>query len=190
VIVTDALARGLGQTPADVSTEKSPATLLPTTGQEWDGTITAQPDGSFTIARAGEQDPFTVPKAHAAELRDLLALRDGARSLLELEAANSDDTPELDGRRTALADLYTGYVDHYGPVNRYTTSERIDKETGESIVTHRPASAVRILRQTDPFGALPGALENFNEETQNASPGPCSSTGRWWPANPSRRGHR
>ncbi|MBO1269517.1 helicase [Arthrobacter cavernae] len=170
VIVTEALARNLGQAPADVSAGKTPAALLPATGQEWDGTITARPDGSFTITQAGEQAPFPVPKAHTTELRELLKLRDGARSLLEMEAADSEDTPELDTRRTALANLYGGYTDKYGPVNRYTTSERIDKETGESIVTHRPAPAVRILRQTDPFGALPGALETFNEETRNASP--------------------
>ena len=169
-IVDDALAQDRGHKPVESTAGRTPAALLKATGQQWDGTITAQQDGSFTIVRAGELEPFTVPKAHAAELRSLLGLRDGARTLLEMEAADSEDTPELDTRRNALAGDYAEYVDKYGPVNRYTESERIDKETGESIVTRRPAPAVRILRQTDPFGALPGALETFNEETQHAAP--------------------
>jgi DNA-binding transcriptional regulator YhcF (GntR family) len=144
--------------------------LLPATGQEWDGTITAQPDGTFTIARAGEQAPFPAPKAHAAELSDLLELRDGARSLLEMEASDSEDTPAMSAQRTALADQYTAYAAKYGPLNRFTESVRTDKETGEDIVTRRAAPAVRILRQTDPFGTLPPALERFNEETQTATP--------------------
>ncbi|MGM7774499.1 helicase-related protein [Arthrobacter sp. KNU-44] len=170
VIVTDALEAGLGHTPAEPAPGKTPAALLPATGQEWDGTITAGPDGTFTVARSGEHVPFPVPKAHTVELRDLLGLRDGARSLLEMEASDSEDTPELSARRTALAEKYTAYASKYGPLNRFTETVRTDKETGEDIITRRAAPAVRILRQTDPFGALPPALESFNEETRTATP--------------------
>jgi N12 class adenine-specific DNA methylase len=170
VIVTDAMDRGLGHTPAELAPGKTAAALLPDTGAEWDGTITAQPDGSFTIVRAGENEELTVPKAHTAELRDLLALRDGARSLLELEASDSEDTPELETMRSELASRYAAFVQKHGPVNRYTESVRVDKETGEDIVTRRLSPAYRLLSAKDPFGSLPGALENFNDETRAATP--------------------
>jgi N12 class adenine-specific DNA methylase len=169
VVVQDAMDRGLGHAPAGVQ-GKTPAALLPATGQEWDGTITAQPGGTFTITRAGEHEELPVPKAHAAELRDLLGLRDGARSLLEMEASDSEDTPELDALRTELAARYTAFVEKHGPVNRYTESVRTDKETGEDIISRRLSPAFRILSAKDPFGSLPGALENFNEETKTATP--------------------
>lgn len=170
IIVTDALDRDLGHAPAERAPGKTAAALLPASGREWDGTINAKPDGSFTIVRAGEAEELPVPKAHAVELRDLLALRDGARSLLEMEASDSEDTPELDALRSDLASRYAAFVQKHGPVNRYTESVRTDKETGEDIVTRRLSPAYRLLSSRDPFGSLPGALENFNDETQTATP--------------------
>ncbi|MFK4298577.1 N12 class adenine-specific DNA methylase [Arthrobacter sp. GAS37] len=169
-IVTDALAADQAHKPSATAAGRTPAALAPGANAAWDGTITALPDGSFTIIRAGAPEPFEVPKAHAVELRALLGLRDGARTLLDMEAADTEDTPELDASRTRLAGLYERYVDKYGPVNRYTTSERIDQETGETIVSHRLPAAVRILRKDDPFGGLPGALERFSDETHSAAP--------------------
>lgn len=170
LIVEDAQARELGHAPVTAAAEKSPTALLPEAGSEWAGTITAQPDGTFTISQGGEQQPLSVPKAHATELRELLKLRDGSRSLLELEAADSEDTPELESLRADLASRYNAYVNKYGPVNRYSESVRTDKATGEEIITRRLSPAVQILRRKDPFGALPGALEKFNDETQKATP--------------------
>lgn len=170
IIITDALDRDLGHTPEERTPGKTAAALLPASGPEWDGTINAQPDGSFTIVRAGEAEELAVPKAHAVELRELLALRDGARSLLEMEASDSEDTPELDALRSELAARYAAFVQKHGPVNRYTESVRTDKETGEDIVTRRLSPAFRLLSSRDPFGSLPGALENFNDETQTATP--------------------
>lgn len=169
VVVQDAMDRGLGHAPAEVQ-GKSSAALLPAAGQEWDGTITAQPGGSFTITREGAQEELPVPKAHAAELRDLLGLRDGARTLLEMEASDSEDTPELGTLRAVLAARYASFVEKHGPVNRYTESVRTDKETGEDIISRRLSPAFRILSAKDPFGSLPGALENFNEEAKTATP--------------------
>jgi N12 class adenine-specific DNA methylase len=168
-IVTDALAADQAHKPI-AAVGKTPAALVQSAEVAWDGTIAALPDGKFTIIRLGAPEPFDVPKAHAVELRALMGLRDGARALLDMEAADIEDTPELDAARTRLAGLYERYVEKYGPVNRFTTSERIDRETGESITTRRPAPAVRILRQADPFGTLPGGLEVFNDETQAAAP--------------------
>ncbi|WP_432246275.1 helicase (plasmid) [Arthrobacter sp. G.S.26] len=169
-VVQDALTHDLAQAPTEQTPGKTPAALLPSMEQEWDGTINVLPNGSFTIVRAGEAEELPVPKAHAGELRDLLTLRNGARALLELEASDAEDTPELDVQRSSLAAHYSAFVQKYGPVNRYTESVRIDKETGEEIVSRRLSPAFRLLTSKDPFGALPGALENFNDETKTATP--------------------
>lgn len=169
-IVTDALAQDRAHKPSNAGTGKTPAALAQGMEAAWDGTITAVPDGSFTIIRSGHPEPFDVPKAHAMELRALMDLRDGARSLLQMESSDSEDTPELDAARTRLAGVYERYVDRYGPVNRYTESVRVDKETGGEIITRRPPTAVRLLLKEDPFGALPGSLESFNVETRKATP--------------------
>jgi N12 class adenine-specific DNA methylase len=170
-ITTEALAQDRGHSPTQTVAGKEPAALLDTRQAAWDGTITAERDGTFTVLEYGEPAPLNIPKAHAVELRALLGLRDGARALMEMEAADRDDTPELAAKRTALLDDYTRYAEKFGPINRFTTRERLDKETGETIQTRYLAPAVKNLQSLDPFGNLPGALENFNAETQKASPG-------------------
>ena len=47
-----------------------------------DGYLRARPDGTFTKVVYGTEQPHAVPASQAAELRQLLALRDGARALL------------------------------------------------------------------------------------------------------------
>ncbi|MFK4637136.1 helicase [Paenarthrobacter histidinolovorans] len=168
-IVTEALSQDRAHNPSQAVAGKTPAALAQGMEAAWDGTITAEMDGSFTIIRAGQTDPLEVPKAHAVELRSLLGLRDGTRSLLAMEASDTEDTPEMDAARTRLAGLYETYTAKYGPVNRYTESVRVDKETGEEIITRRQAPAVKLLTRVDPFGSLPGSLELFNVETQRAS---------------------
>lgn len=169
-IVTDAMAQNQAHSPSLAAAGKTPAAQAQGMEAAWDGTITALQDGSFSIVSDGVEEPFAIPKAHATELRALLGLRDGARTLLAMEAADSEDTPELDAARTRLAGLYDAYASKYGPVNRYAESVRVDKETGEDIITRRAPTAVRILLKEDPFGALPGSLETFNVETLKATP--------------------
>lgn len=169
-IVQDAERLGLMHTPQEADSEVRPAALLPQSQAAWDGTISALADGTFTIVDQGQQVPFDFPKAHAAELRALLGLRDAARELLEMEAANTDDTPEMDQLRASLSAQYTAYVDRYGPVNRYQLMSREDKKTGDVTTWRKLAPAVQKLQSNDPFGSLPAALEDFNDETQIALP--------------------
>lgn len=168
-ITTEALAADRGHNPVQVAGQE-PVMLVDAKQAAWDGTITAERDGTFTILENGQPAPLDVPKAHAVEMRSLLGLRDGARALMEMEAASRDDTPEMDAARSKLLADYNRYAEKYGPINRFTTRERTDKETGETIVTHISAPAVKKLRQLDPFGALPTALENFDSETLTAVP--------------------
>lgn len=170
-IGTQALAAGLAHTPRESNAGIVPVVVLPSVEAAWDGTIVAEPSGAFSIVEDGVPVPFAVPKAHAVEMRALLGLRDGARALMETEASNREDTPEMDAQRLVLNTRYDAYVQKYGPVNRYTLRERIDRGSGDTITTRITPPAVQKLQAEDPFGGLPGALEKFNDETQQASPG-------------------
>lgn len=170
-ITKEALAEDRAFTPSQQPQPVQPAALLSTGPGVLEGLLRAERDGTFTIAENSNYVPFDFPKKHAPELRQLLGLRDGARILLEMEGANQDDTPELATKREQLGELYSAYVEQYGPVNRYTLSERTNAKTGEATVTRKPPTAFSTLRRVDPFGSLPGALERFESETQQASPG-------------------
>lgn len=170
-ITTQALADDRGHNPIQAMAGRQPAAVLSASGAAWDGTITAENDGSFTVLENGMPVPLDIAKAHAPEMRSLLGLRDGARALMEMEAADQNDTPEMAAKRSELMVGYTSYVEKFGPINRFTTRERIEKETGETIVTRVSAPAVKKIQNLDPFGSLPSALEDFNAETQTAAPG-------------------
>lgn len=152
----------------------------------WDGTIVAV-DGGFATADGGELKPLSVPRAHAAEMRALIGLRDGARELLETEAAQREDTPELDELRATVRARYDDYVKRFGPINRFTLrrtgryekvldasgSPVIDPETGEpmqgdDIMARITPRAVAMFR-SDPFSPLVRALEIFDDEDQSAT---------------------
>ena len=137
----------------------------------WDGHITAQPDGTFTVTSDGLAEPLKVPASHRSELRALLALRDTARSLLAAEASTLEDTAEIAELRSQLRGRYRDYQRRYGPINRFTLRRtgRTDPDTGEERMARVTPTAVRLLR-SDPFAALVQALENFDETTQTATP--------------------
>ncbi|GAB3868506.1 hypothetical protein GCM10028801_44530 [Nocardioides maradonensis] len=157
----------------------------------WDGSIVADPqaESGFRIAAGGRLEPLAVPKTQAVELRALLGLRDGARSLLEAEAADVEDTPELEAQRTQLRGDYEAYVAKYGPLNRYTLrgtgryEPLTNPETGEVVLDPATGQPERGVEQTaritpralvtfrqDPHSALVRALERFDEEAQTSSP--------------------
>lgn len=154
----------------------------------WDGTIVADgPD--FKIAAGGRLEPLAVPKTQHVELRQLLALRDGARQLLEAEAANAEDSAELGEQRSQLRAAYEAYTAKYGPLNRFTLrgtgryAPVLDPVSGEQVIdpaTGEPAKGdelmARITPRTlvtfrqDPHSALVRALERFDDESQTSSP--------------------
>jgi len=138
---------------------------------KWEGHIDALDNGTFTTMANGVPQPYTIPTTQAAEARTLLGLRDQARALLEAEASRFADSHDLDTMRTRLHDSYTSYTDKHGPINRYTLSvgTRVNKETGEPIVTRRVPGVMTRLRQ-DPFFPLVTALEVFDDNEQTAQP--------------------
>ena len=156
----------------------------------WDGTIVAgEQRDTFKVARGGSLHELSVPRTQAAELRELLQLRDGARALLDAEDATFDDTTELSAQRAQLRTDYEAYVHRYGPLNRFqqrgtgrfepvvdpTTGETvIDPETGKPIPGEerlaRITPRVLVTFRQDPQSALVRALERFDEETQTSTP--------------------
>ena len=97
------LTAGYGMVERTSEQELEAAALVPATDQEQVGHITARGDGTFTqVTLEGVHATLPVPTTQQAELRALLGLRDQGRAVLTLEAANVEDTPELDAMREQL----------------------------------------------------------------------------------------
>lgn len=186
-IVTRAQERGQVMTPATERATQERAARALAQSDLWDGTIV--PKGAeFQIVRGGSLEDFPVPRTQAAELRALLALRDGARSLLDAEAATLDDTAEIAALRDGLRAKYEQYVQRFGPINRFTlrgtgrfetvtdpvtgaaaVDEHGNPVRGDEILARITPPAIARFRQ-DPQSGLVRALERFDEETQTAAP--------------------
>ncbi len=155
----------------------------------WDGTIVPAPGGGFQVASGGGLEDLRVPRTQQAELRAMVTLRDGARGLLEAEAAAAEDGPELTARRDQLRGNYERYVARYGPLNRYslrrtgrfapvldpvTGTPEIDPRTGRPVpgeeLMARVTPPAMVLFKQDPHSALVRALETFDEATQVGEP--------------------
>lgn len=151
------------------TTGETRSAWVPALTTEWAGTIRYD-NKEFSIVEDGQFIPLTVPKAQQAELIELLALRDQARTILEIEAATIKDSPELEHARHELHRSWQNYTQQYGPINRYTLARtgRVDHNGQETLRRVTPG-AIRILRK-DPHGPLVAALEEFNPQTQEAKP--------------------
>ena len=185
-----ALARERGQvmTPATAVERADREEAADALTDLWDGTIVAGADrDTFQIARGGVLEDLSVPRSQAAELRELIALRDGARGLLQAEQASDDDT-RPDALRADLKARYEAYVGRYGALNRFTLRPTgryekvlddngravIDPETGKPLegdeITARVSPPVWGRFRQDPQSALVRALERFDDETQGSRP--------------------
>ena len=168
-LAADASARGLGWAPPGPAqpTPKPPA--LAEGSQEPDGYLRARDDGTFTKVVDRAQRPHPVPRTQAAELRELLVLRDVVRALLDAEAASADATAEMDRLRRQLGQRYDTYAARYGPLNRYSLrpTGRTDPRTGELRMARirPPQGGFR----DDPYSALVFALEEFEPVGQRAA---------------------
>lgn len=166
-VVDDARHRGLTMTPR---TDPAPTAVDSVERDAWDGSIHAQPDGTFTVSTRAGREPLAVPKSAAKELRSMLQLRDLATEQLAAERAQLDDTDRIRHTREQLHRAWRRHVATYGALNRYTPTAtgRVD-EHGEPVLARRVPTAARLLRD-DPFGPLVFALEVFDDDTQHAEP--------------------
>ena len=155
----------------EASRDATPKPIALAPDGAWDGHITADPGGTFTVVTRGLAEPLAVAASQRGELRALLELRDGARALLAAEASTLEDTEDIADLRVSLRGRYLDYHTRYGPINRFSLRRtgRIDPGSGEERLARLTPPALRLLR-SDPFAALVHALENFDETAQAASP--------------------
>lgn len=137
--------------------------LLPDEGLV-DGHISRTENGEFTIYRSGVNEELKVARTQRKELTHLLELRDQARALISAEASTGISQQNLENARTLLRENYQKYVETYGPINRYSISERADG----TIVRRKPPVMSQLGK--DPYGVLVMALEHFSDSTQTATP--------------------
>lgn len=184
-ITGQAMVAERGMTERSQEQELEAAALVSAGEQEQVGHITAREDGTFTqVTVEGVHVPLSVPATQQGELRALLGLRDAARAVLTMEAANVEDTPELDALREQLRDSYLSYYDRYGAINRFT-ERRTGKydEAGADILARVTPRTVATIRR-DPFGPLVLGLEHFDEGTGTATPAGLLSERQVQPRRP------
>jgi len=165
-IAAGAAPRGLTWTPPSAEPSRpAEATASP----HPDGYLEAHTDGTFTEIADGIPIPHEVPRSQTAELRALLALRDSAVRLLQLESTTPDNTPNTERQRVQLTRQYDEYVRAHGPLNRFSVRRtgRTDPATGEPVLARvaPPQGGFR----GDPYAPLVYALEEFDPAGQRAA---------------------
>jgi N12 class adenine-specific DNA methylase len=168
-LTASALARGLGYAAAEAGRVDLPPEPGRSRSGEPDGYLRAMADGTFTKASHGSDLPHAVPASQAAELTELLGLRDAVRALLDAEAASAEDTPHIAALQADLGRRYDSYLRRYGPLNRFTLRRtgRADPSTGEPVMARiRPRQGGF---DGDPFAPLVYALEEFDPVGQRAA---------------------
>jgi len=137
--------------------------------------LTAGGDGTFLAVDQGLLVPHPVPTTQAIELTALLGLRDTTTALLTAEAANAEDTDQLEQLRGRLNTQYDAYAKRWGPINRISTRRtgRLDDATGQERLARisPPQGRFRI----DPHSPAVYALEEFDATTGTARKAPIMS---------------
>src|SRR6266568_3649957 len=86
-----------------------------------DGTVTANPNGTFTQVVHGQEAPLEISNAREADqTRRLVELAEALAALRTAEAACAEDTDETDAVRARMGELYDAYTDAYGAIGRFT----------------------------------------------------------------------
>lgn len=112
------------------------------------------------------------PVARAgAELRMLLGLRDAAVALVSTEADACTTDEVLNPLRSSALSLYTSYRNKYGALNRGTlVVGKEDPETGQPSCSWKRPLLGGFRRDPDYVAVM--ALEQFDQETDEAKPAP------------------
>lgn len=136
------------------------------------GHLGVNPDGSLWAQGIGGRQEVPATGDTAKELRGLVKLRDAAETVLDLEAATTGDSTDLDAARRRLNRTYDAYQAQFGAINRFEERWRKPKNPDDEDTYRRVyPKAIRMFRD-DPAAATVLALEDFNEETKVAAKAP------------------
>ncbi|WP_367652624.1 N-6 DNA methylase [Rhodococcus pyridinivorans] len=123
-------------------------------------------DGEVVTVTNGVLTPVARP---SKEMRALIVLRDAAVALMELEADPDLPDEQIATTRTHALELYTQYVNQWGPLNRATVVEgKPDPETGVPALSVRRPPMGGFRR--DPDYPLVLALEKYDPDSDTAQP--------------------
>ncbi|MFV0535681.1 MAG: helicase-related protein [Cumulibacter sp.] len=148
--------------------DKQPVALLPSGMERAEGLIEAHDDGTFTVIHDGAQEPYDVPKTQADELASLLQLRDTYLRLVQLEAADRDDTPAMVAARDQLNAIYDQHVQRHGFISavRWVKTGKVD-EDGEPVLRAQQRRMGGFRKDT--FAGVVLGLERWDQETETAT---------------------
>lgn len=129
------------------------------------GSIYINEEGEFLLLESTGFTPLPTSGKAAAELRQLIKIRDTYDLLLAEEVKPFGDPEPV---RAVLNEVYDAYAAKYGSINRFTVSQRrqLDDDGTERVVKVFPKLGG--FRKDKMFRAV-AALESFDEETQIAS---------------------
>ena len=86
-----------------------------------DGTVTAHPNGTFTVVVHGQDKQLVIKDTREADqVRRLDALANARAEVISLETSCPEDTDETDAARARMGEIYDSYVAAYGPIGSYT----------------------------------------------------------------------
>lgn len=166
-----ALAAALDQI-ADSAQREGQTLVPPSTFQVdlelLDGTLQANPDGTFTEIVNGRPTAHVPAKTQADELRAVLGLRDLAVALLDEEVRHHHDTERMERLRTELNRRYDAYAAQYGALNRFKVNQATQAEGDGQAREVRTYPRMGGFRH-DPYAPYVLALEVFDEETKQAA---------------------
>ena len=107
-----------------------------------------------------------VTDKHARIIRKLIPIRDAVREVLKAQEFDRPWKPA----QVKLRIAWSSFVREFGPINFTTVSSTEDEETGDVRETHRRPNIQPFL--DDPDCWLVASIEDYDLETNTATPGP------------------
>lgn len=176
-IIGHANAQGRGYVPLSNEAQAARREELAHATKLTAGTLTVENGEIKQVSPTQTLRPFDVPKSRQAELKSLLGIRDAMSAVIQDQASTVADTDASIELRENARSLWEAHVEKYGPINRFT-SKWVEKEQDNPLTGER--ETVRVEKRTpppvnrfarrDPMWSLVAATENFNEDTQEATP--------------------